>query len=353
MTLDPGSRIGILGVGQLGRMLASAAAKLGFRTAVYGPDASRSPAGSVTDRAVEGAYEDDEAVARFAAACDVVTYEFENVPASTAVAVSAAGIRLAPNAGALAASQERLREKSLFRELSIPTVDFWPVENAGDLTAALREAGPSILKTRRFGYDGKGQRVLAGTEDAEEVLADLGGGPWLLEAKASFEREVSVVAARSLSGEVAFFDLAENRHKNGILDRTILPAPNQEAFLKQAQDAARRLLEHLDYVGVLTVEFFDCGGRLLANEMAPRVHNSGHLSLEACATSQFEQHIRAIAGWPLGSPATRVPSEMTNLIGHDADDWLELLSDPSLSLTLYGKRTARPGRKMGHVVRPL
>ncbi|MEM1409493.1 MAG: 5-(carboxyamino)imidazole ribonucleotide synthase [Pseudomonadota bacterium] len=351
--LPPGSRIGILGVGQLGRMLACAAAKLGFRTAVYGPDAAASSAGQVTDQAVEGAYDDAQAVEAFAAGCDIVTYEFENVPAAAAAAVAQADVFLSPPASALAVSQERLAEKELFRKLNIATVDFWPVENADDLKAALAQAGPSILKTRRFGYDGKGQARLEGHEDAVDVLDALGGGPWILEALAPFQREVSQVAARSKDGTVAFYDLCENVHEAGILARSVIPAPDTDGIEGQAQDAARRVLEHLDYVGVLTIEFFDLGGTLLANEMAPRVHNSGHHTLEACNVSQFEQHIRAIAGWHLRPPETRCAMEMHNIIGPEAEAWQTLAQDPEADVTLYGKGEARPGRKMGHVVRPL
>lgn len=351
--LAPGSTIGILGVGQLGRMLASAAAKLGFRTAVYGPSASESPAGQVAGQAVSGAYDDADAVARFAARCDAVTYEFENVPAGAAEAVLRSGTRLAPNAKALEASQERLREKTLFRSLGIDTVDFWSVESAPDLAGALREAGPSILKTRQFGYDGKGQVRLTGGEDPAAVLAELGGGPWILEAMAPFDREVSQVAARSMRGEIAYFDLCENLHRDGILARSVIPAKAASAVKRQAREAVRLLLEELDYVGVLTVEFFDVGGRLLANEMAPRVHNSGHHTLEACSVSQFEQHIRAVAGWPLRDPETLRPMEMLNLIGAEAEEWAALAADPDVDLTFYGKDEARPGRKMGHAVRPL
>lgn len=350
--LKPGSTIGILGVGQLGRMLASAAAKLGFRVAVYGPDVEKSPAGQFASIRVNGDYEDEEAVEAFAKACDVVTYEFENVPASTAAAVTKAGVELRPNAKALAASQERVREKTLFRKLKIGTVDFWPIEDARDLERALPKAGPSILKTCRFGYDGKGQARLDGTENAEEVLADLGGGPWILEKMASFEREVSVIAARSVHGEIAYFDLCENQHKDGILARSVIPAEASPATKEQAREAVRKVLEHLDYIGVLTVEFFDCGGELLANEMAPRVHNSGHHTLEACSVSQFEQQIRAVAGWPLRDAETVRPMEMLNLIGDEVEAWDELAHDPEVDITLYGKREARPGRKMGHAVRP-
>ena len=350
--LPPGSTIGILGVGQLGRMLASAAAKLGFRTAVFGPDADRSPAGHVTHPAVSGSYEDLTAVQAFASACDVVTYEFENVPAETAAAVVQSGKPLAPNADALAASQERLREKNLFRSLNIPTVDFWDIETADDLTNAFAEAGPSILKTRRFGYDGKGQARLKGDEDAAQILADLGGGPWILEAMAPFQRELSNIAARSANGDIAFFDLCENQHKDGILALSQIPAAASDAVTAQAREAAERVLTHLQYVGVLTVEFFDVDGALMANEMAPRVHNSGHHTLEACAVSQFEQHIRAVAGWPLRDAKTLRPMEMLNLVGAQANDWAALAADSEIDLTLYGKGEARPGRKMGHAVRP-
>lgn len=350
--LPPGSTIGILGTGQLGRMLASAAAKLGFRTAVYGPDAEESPAGQVTNRPVTGDYDDADAVAAFAQACDTVTYEFENVPASAAAAVARVGTPLAPGVDALEASQERLREKRLFRSLRIDTVEFWPVDNARQLERALARAGHAILKTRRFGYDGKGQVRLSGSEDPEAVLAGLGGGPWILEAVAPFEREISQVAARSVRGEVAFFDPCENQHKDGILARSIIPAEASAELKAEARNAVHRVMDKLDYVGVLTVEFFDVGGRLLANEMAPRVHNSGHHTYEACTVSQFEQHIRAVAGWPLLDPETLHPMEMLNLIGNEVHEWAGLAADPDVSLTLYGKREARPGRKMGHAVRP-
>ena len=351
--LKPGSRIGILGVGQLGRMLASAAVKMGFETAVFGPGATSSSAGAITQHAIDGDYDDLDAVRAFAASCDAVTYEFENVPAATAAAVTSAGTLLAPNADALAASQERLREKRLFRSLNIDTVDFWDVETADDLAAALGEAGPSILKTRRFGYDGKGQLRLRGDEDATQALASMDGGPFILEKMASFDRELSQVAARSPLGEIAFFDLCENQHKDGILARSVIPAKVSSEVQHQAREAVRIVMEELRYVGVLTVEFFDCGGHLLANEMAPRVHNSGHHTLEACAVSQFEQHMRAVAGWHLRDAATVRPMEMLNLVGAEADEWVALAADPDVDLTLYGKGEARPGRKMGHAVRPL
>ncbi|MEM9810702.1 MAG: 5-(carboxyamino)imidazole ribonucleotide synthase [Pseudomonadota bacterium] len=353
MMLAPGASIGILGTGQLGRMLSSAASKLGFRTAVFGPDAEGSPAAQVTSHAVAAAYEDDEAVQAFARSVDVVTYEFENVPAATAAAVAQAGTALAPNAEALAASQERLREKELFRTLGVGTVDFWAIENTDDLARALSQAGPSILKTRRFGYDGKGQASLTGDEDPAAVLEKLGAGPWILEAKATFTREVSQVAARGQDGKVVFFDLIDNTHKDGILDTSVIPAPACEGLVAKAREATQKVLDALDYVGVLTVEFFDCDGTLLANEMAPRVHNSGHVTCEACNVSQFEQHIRAVAGWPLVEPRTQVPSVMTNVIGSDAEAWQAFAGEPGSSLTLYGKDDAQPGRKMGHIVRPL
>jgi 5-(carboxyamino)imidazole ribonucleotide synthase len=350
--LPPGSTVGILGVGQLGRMLASAATKLGFRAATYGPGAVRSPAGMAA-KPYEGDYLDLEAVTAFAEACDVVTYEFENVPAETAAAVAASGTPLAPNADALAASQERLREKTLFRDLGIGTVPFWKADSAEELARALAEAGPSIAKTRRFGYDGKGQARLRGDEDANAVWRELGEAPLILEGIAAFEREVSLIAARSSSGDIAFFDLCENRHEDGILARSIIPAPADQRLVQQARQASKALLEHLGYVGVLTVEFFVTQEGLLANEMAPRVHNSGHHTLEACAVSQFEQHIRAVTGWPLRPAATLRPSELRNLIGAEVNDWEKLAGEPHTDLTFYGKAEARPGRKMGHLVRPL
>ncbi|MEM6746390.1 MAG: 5-(carboxyamino)imidazole ribonucleotide synthase [Pseudomonadota bacterium] len=353
MMLKPGSTIGVLGTGQLGRMLCSAAAKLGFRTAVFGPDADGSPAGEVATMVRQAAYDDLAAVKVFAEEVDAVTYEFENVPAATAATVTEAGGVLAPPAAALAASQERVREKDFFRSLGIKTVDYWPVASADDLGRALPEAGPSILKTCQFGYDGKGQASLQGAEDPVKVLADLGGGPWILEAKAAFSREVSQVAARGRDGAITFFDLAENEHRSGILHRSVLPAQASDSVREQAQTATRSVLEKLDYVGVLTVEFFDCDGELFANEMAPRVHNSGHVTHEACSTGQFEQHIRAVAGWPLGDTRTLIPSEMINLIGHDTDEWRALTATLGASLTLYGKKETAPGRKMGHWVRPL
>ncbi|MEM7741627.1 MAG: 5-(carboxyamino)imidazole ribonucleotide synthase, partial [Pseudomonadota bacterium] len=322
-------------------------------TAVYGPDAEGSPAGEVATYVHQAPYDDLQRVTAFAERVDAVTYEFENVPAATAAAITEAGVILAPPAAALASSQERLREKDLFRALGIKTVDYWPIADAGDLQAALSEAGPSILKTCRFGYDGKGQAPLQGSEDAERVLAELGGGPWILEAKAQFSRELSQVAARGRDGAIAFFDIAENEHRGGILRRSVMPAEVSASVQNQAQSATRAVLERLDYVGVLTVEFFDCDGVLLANEMAPRVHNSGHVTLEACVISQFEQHIRAVAGWPLGETDTLTPSEMVNLIGHDADRWESLIAQPHTSLTLYGKKETERGRKMGHWVRPL
>ncbi|MEM1379456.1 MAG: 5-(carboxyamino)imidazole ribonucleotide synthase [Pseudomonadota bacterium] len=351
--LPPASTIGILGVGQLGRMLVSAAEQLGFHTAIFGPDAERSPAGQVTNHAISGAYEDAAAVEAFAAGCDVVTYEFENVPAETAAAVARTGKPLAPNAQALAVSQERLREKETFRQLKIDTVDFWDVQDADDLARALDAAGPSILKTRRFGYDGKGQAKLAGEEDPAQVLSDLGGGPWILEALAPFRRELSQVAARSVTGDIVFYDLCENEHRGGILARSVIPADVEDTIKAQARNAVQRIMEHLNYVGVLTVEFFDMGDRLLANEMAPRVHNSGHHTVEACTVGQFEQHIRAVAGWPLRQPITLAPHEMLNLIGPQILEWPQLAADPKVSLTLYGKGEPRSGRKMGHAVRPL
>ena len=350
-TLPPGRTIGILGGGQLGRMLAQAAAQLGFDVAIF-TDEPDSPASRVSARTRVGNYLDRAALADFARRVDVVTSEFENVPAETAEALLEAGARVAPNPHALAVAQDRFDEKSYFASAGIATPPFAAVASQADLDAALAEIGaPAILKTRRLGYDGRGQIRIDSAADAKGAFERL-GAPGILEGFCPFEREVSIIAARGADGAVAFYDVNENEHAGGILSRTTLPARVGAAAEAEAQAAARRVLEAFDYVGVLTLEFFVMAdGVLIANEMAPRVHNSGHWTIEGALTSQFEQHIRAIAGWPLG-PTTRLAGiEMTNLIGEDAALWSELAADPTARLHLYGKRDARTGRKMGHVTR--
>lgn len=349
--LAPGATIGVLGGGQLGRMLAIAAAQLGFDACIF-TDEPDSPASRVAARSIVGNYLDHAALADFARRVDVVTTEFENVPAETAEALIAAGARVAPSPAALAIAQDRFDEKSYFLSAGIATPPFKAIASQADLDAAVAEIGaPAILKTRRLGYDGRGQIRIKSAGDARGAYEKL-GAPGILEGFCAFEREVSIIAARGLDGSLAFYDLNENEHAGGILSRTTLPARVGEQTIVEAQAAAQRVLEAFDYVGVLTIEFFVLpDGSLIANEMAPRVHNSGHWTIEGALTSQFEQHIRAIAGWPLG-PTTRIAAiEMLNLIGEDADAWPALAADPTARLHLYGKRDARTGRKMGHVTR--
>ncbi|MEZ5957286.1 MAG: 5-(carboxyamino)imidazole ribonucleotide synthase [Hyphomonadaceae bacterium] len=349
--LPPGSTIGILGGGQLGRMLAVAAAQLGFDVCIF-TDEPDSPASRVAAKTIVGNYLDQAALADFAHRVDVVTTEFENVPAETAEALIAAGARVAPTPNALAIAQDRFDEKSYFLSAGIATPPFRAISSQEDLDAAIAEVGaPAILKTRRLGYDGRGQIRIKTAADADGAYEKL-GAPGILEGFCAFEREVSIIAARGTDSSVTFFDLNENEHAGGILSRTTLPANVSEKTVAAAQAAARKVLEAFDYVGVLTIEFFVMpDGSLIANEMAPRVHNSGHWTIEGALTSQFEQHIRAVAGWPLG-PTTRVANvEMLNLIGEDAAAWLTLAADPTVRLHLYGKRDARSGRKMGHVTK--
>jgi 5-(carboxyamino)imidazole ribonucleotide synthase len=357
MILAPGATVGILGSGQLGRMLAMAALKLGLRCHIYAPE-SDAPAYDAASARTVASFEDEEALARFAEAVDVITYEFENVPIACAEFL-AEHKPVRPGARALALTQDRLIEKSFLRELGLATAPFAGVDDAGALVRAVADLGrPSILKTRRFGYDGKGQTLIREGSNVSALHRSLGGGPMILEGFIPFEREASVVAARSLEGAVAAFDLCENEHERHILARTRVPAQVGPGVEEAAKAIAGRVLEALDYIGVLAVELFVARGpdgveTLLVNEMAPRVHNSGHWTIEGAQTSQFEQHIRAIAGWPLGSTARRGRIEMHNLIGEEAEEWRDILAQPDLSLHLYGKLETRPGRKMGHVTRVL
>lgn len=347
--LAPGDTIGILGGGQLGRMLAMAAAQLGFDVVIF-TDETDSPAARVAAQTFVAPYTDRAALAAFARSANVVTTEFENVPAETVAALVSAGAITRPNAQALAIAQDRFDEKAFFNAHGIPTPPFAPIASQTDLNAALEQIGaPAILKTRRLGYDGRGQIRLtsgAGIADAFERL----GAPGILEGFCAFEREVSIIVAKSANGDFAAYDLCENEHTGGVLSRTTLPARIEDAIHKQALDYALRVVAALDFVGVLTVEFFVLpGGALVANEMAPRVHNSGHWTIEGAQTSQFEQHIRAIAGWPLGSTRRIADVQMVNLLGEDVQDWRRYLETPGAHLHLYGKRDTRTGRKMGHV----
>jgi 5-(carboxyamino)imidazole ribonucleotide synthase len=350
--IAPGATIGILGGGQLGRMLALAAARLGLKTHIFAPEAD-CPAFQVAACHTIAAYENLEALAAFAAHVAVITYEFENVPAPS-VAFLAERCRVYPDARALAVSQDRLAEKTFMAELGLATAPFCAVDDAGGLARAIAQIGrPAILKTRRLGYDGKGQASVREGSDLASVFRSL-GAPCILEGVVSFEREVSVVAARGHKGEFAAFDVSENEHVQHILSRTLVPARLPPAVAAAAVGIARTITAALDYVGVIAVELFvgQSGANqpaLIVNEIAPRVHNSGHWTLDGALTSQFEQHVRAICGWPLGSTKRHGPVEMRNLIGQDVDLWPEFLAQTGACLHLYGKSEARPGRKMGHV----
>ena len=353
--LAPGSTIGILGGGQLGRMLAMAAARLGYRTIVLEPQAD-CPAAQVANGQIVAAYDDPDALARLARLCSVVTYEFENVPEAAAGAL-AAQAHVFPPPSALGVAQDRLVEKAFLNGIGIATAQYVTVDGDADLAEGLAAFGGSgVLKTRRMGYDGKGQRLYrdAAPQETAGAHAALGGVPLILESLVPFTREISVVAARGRDGACAAFDPAENVHRDGILHTSTVPALVAPQTAAAARDAAIAILEALDYVGVIGVEFFVLAdGAVLANEIAPRVHNSGHWTEAACAVSQFEQHVRAIAGLPLGSPARHSDCVMENLIGDDVLRAPALLAEPDLVLHLYGKAEARPGRKMGHFTRLL
>jgi 5-(carboxyamino)imidazole ribonucleotide synthase len=350
--LPLGSTIGILGDGQLGRMLSQAASRLGFKVVTFGPDAG-SPAAQVSLASKVAAYTDEAVLARLAESCDVITFEFENVPAASLDFLTGKGAVVAPSSKALRITQDRVLEKSFAREAGIGTVDFYEINSLSDLQDALEKSGlPALLKTRREGYDGKGQVWIKSLEVASAAYDSLNGRPSILEAKASFTREISVVAARGWNGEIKTFPIGENHHVGGILSTTLAPAQVSEMVTAAAHEIARKVLEGLDYVGVLAVELFVLpGDELLLNEIAPRVHNSGHWTQDGCLCDQFEQHIRAVVGWPLGDTSARCTVEMTNLLGPDILEWPTLAAEPKSRLYVYGKDEPRPGRKMGHINR--
>jgi len=352
--LPPNSVIGILGGGQLGRMLALAAARLGLQCHIFAPE-PESPAFQVAAAHTCAAYADEKALAAFAAAVDVVTYEFENVPAETAALLGRLK-PLAPGAEALATSQDRFTEKTFLSKIGLATAPFAAVEDGESLEKAIARIGrPAILKTRRFGYDGKGQTTLEADTALDRAWAAIGAKPAILEGFVAFEKEVSVIAARGWDGAIAVYDVPENHHAGHILRKSIVPAAIASETEAEARDIAARITTALDYVGVIGVELFlareDGRERLIVNEIAPRVHNSGHWTMDACLVSQFEQHIRAVAGWPLGSPDRHSNVVMTNLLGGEADSWRDLAREPHTGIHLYGKAESRPGRKMGHVNR--
>ncbi|WP_340262798.1 5-(carboxyamino)imidazole ribonucleotide synthase [Sulfitobacter pontiacus] len=346
--LKTGATIGILGGGQLGRMLAVAAARLGFRTHIFEPGANP-PAGDVAHALTTAGYDDVDALTAFAKSVDIVTFEFENIP-TDALDVIENITPIRPNREALRTSQDRLVEKQFLEGLGLTVAPFADIANAADLEAAMTTIGaPSILKTRRFGYDGKGQSRLRSADDAAGALADMAGNSAVLEGFVNFTAEVSVIAARSPSGEVACFDPGENVHRDGILHTTTVPARLSAAQRMDAVLLAAKILNALDYVGVLGVELFVTPQGFIVNEIAPRVHNSGHWTQNGCAVDQFEQHIRAVAGWPLGDGSRYADVVMENLIGDDMDRVPELAKQRDTALHLYGKADVKPGRKMGHV----
>ncbi len=348
--LPTGATIGILGGGQLGRMLSVAAARLGFITHIFEPG-TNPPAGHVADRVTTAAYDDLAALTAFAKSVDVITYEFENIP--TAALDTLEALRpIHPNRRALATSQDRLTEKEFLQSLGLNTAPFAAVDTADDLQTALASVGtPAILKTRRFGYDGKGQARIMTPADAGQAITDMAGAPTLLEGFVDFSHEVSVIAARGQQGDIACFDPGENVHKDGILDTTTVPARLTTAQATDAVLLAARILNELDYIGVMGVELFVTPQGLIVNEIAPRVHNSGHWTQQGCAIDQFEQHIRAIAGWPLGDGKRHCDVTMENLIGNDMDRLPGIAKEGNAAIHLYGKSETRPGRKMGHVNR--
>ena len=349
--IAPGSTIGILGGGQLGRMTAVAAAQLGYRCHIYCPD-PQSPAFDVAAAHTVAPYEDEAALARFTAAVDLVTLEFENVPLRAAELIAAAKpFRPAPHV--LAIAQDRLREKDFLAAIGVPTTRYQEIARAESLERAVRDLGrPAILKSARYGYDGKGQVRIDADTDLDEAWRRMGGAIGILEAFVDFAIEASVIVARGIEGQMAAYVPVENQHRNHILDTTIAPARVSPAVAMRAEAIARHIADELKLVGLLAVEMFVTPqGEVLVNELAPRPHNSGHWTLDACITSQFEQVVRAVAGLPLGSPNAHSDAVMKNLLGDEAEHWAEILAEPGAKLHLYGKREARPGRKMGHVTR--
>lgn len=345
--LEQGATIGILGGGQLGRMLSVAASRLGFKTHIFEPGAN-SPAAHVADRVTTANYDDAEALNAFAQSVDVITYEFENIPTSALDILE--NIRpIHPNREALRVSQDRITEKDFLANLGLTPAPYAAVDTLADLEHAVTEIGlPAILKTRRFGYDGKGQARINTAADLGQAIADMAGQPAVLEGFVNFTHEISVIGARSENGDVSCFDPGENIHRGGILHTTTVPARLSKAQRMDAVLMAGRILNALDYVGVMGLELFVTPKGLIVNEIAPRVHNSGHWTQNGCAVDQFEQHIRAVAGWPLGDGSRHSDVVMENLIGADMDRVPDLAKDPTVSLHLYGKAEVKAGRKMGH-----
>jgi len=349
MSLPPGSTIGILGGGQLGRMMALAAARIGYKCHIFDPH-EQPCAAEVAAHFTRAEFDDEEALRRFGSQCDVITYEFENLPVEP---LRQLGDKLRPGLKSLAVAQDRGDEKSFLESAGVGVTPWRTVATLADLHSAVADLGlPIVLKTRRYGYDGKGQAWIREAGDAESAWDGIGREPAVAEAGVNFDAEFSVVMARTADGEVRPFPLTLNRHEGGILRRSTVPAAAVEQFSGAANNAARAIADALDHIGVLTVEFFATAEGPLVNEIAPRVHNSGHWTIEGAHTSQFEQHLRAILDLPLGdSSLVARAAEMENLIGPEIDRWAEILAEPRAHLHLYGKGEARPGRKMGHVTR--
>lgn len=352
--LHPGSTIGILGGGQLGRMLAMAAAEIGFRSHIF-CDADGQPASQVATRMTIAPYDDKSALKAFAADIDIATFEFENIPAEALEFIST-HTRLAPNANALKATRDRLVEKNFIAGLGVPVAPF--IDIVPGKPADLKEISskikfPALLKTRRFGYDGKGQIKLDALDEVPAALDRLNARPAIIEEMIPFERELSIIGVRDREGTIHFYDLTENNHDGGILHTSKVPANADPEAGQQAEEIARKIAEALDYVGTFAIEYFYSGENeklmLIVNEIAPRVHNTGHWTMDAAVTSQFENHVRAIANWPLAATTRTANALMTNLIGDDLNRWPELAKDPANALHIYGKTDIRPGRKMAHV----
>ncbi|MED5324168.1 MAG: 5-(carboxyamino)imidazole ribonucleotide synthase [Pseudomonadota bacterium] len=344
----PGATVGIIGGGQLGRMMCQAAAELGFRTVVLAPDED-APAAQLCNRFICTTYDDIEGLRALEAATDVITYEFENIPADALDTIAA---RVLPPVNALRISGDRFAEKTFIREQGLPVADFVDIDGPDALERGLDVfGGTGILKTRRFGYDGKGQWRINADTDWRQNSAQMLAQPAILERAIPFTRELSVIIARGVDGQTACYPPIENQHENHILRRSIMPAEVDMEQAEAARHIGETLVARLDYVGILGVELFDTVEGLIINEIAPRVHNSGHVTADACAVGQFEQHIRAITGWPLGATDMHSQGEMTNILGHEIDNWAEFAGTPDTCVHLYGKPEAREGRKMGHFTR--
>lgn len=348
--LAPGARIGILGGGQLGRMMAQSAAELGFLVHIYCPEPD-CPAAQVAPEFTCADYSDQKALKAFAESVDAITYEFENVPQDTAHFLNTFR-PVAPAPKALGIAQDRWLEKTFIQDQGIDVAQFFDITSCDDLVKALDTLGGNgILKTRRFGYDGKGQWRLSPTSNIDEIYAELNAQPAILEGLVLFQSEISVIIARDYEGNIACYDPTENSHENHILRHSRVPGNMSVDLQQNAQQIAHKIATALDYIGVLAIELFIADQKLIVNEIAPRVHNSGHWTMDAAATSQFTQHIRAISAWPLGSAIRHSNVEMENLLGDEINNWLSLASEPNCHIHLYGKQEAKPGRKMGHVNR--